>query len=1440
MRLMNTKIYSPEMILEQLEERIVLDAAVDPVPQDTGDNGIENDGNEDAASISEGPSATDSNTPPPESVEQIFDHDLNVILISNALDQIDALSNAATQDAEVMVYDAADETLSTLVDRLEDLVDTTGEKIGHVAFLSHGDPGILQLGANALVTAGNIESNSRAWQAFSALLAEDARIDLYGCDIGFGQDGVGLVESIANLTGAVVWASEDATGTGSSADWDLEVKSGDSNRPYLLDSGALQHDEIFLDNNNLTNAGFETGDLTGWNVDQVPVTVISVDDRTHGSGTQTYTIEETPFTGDYMIRVDSYQANGDVNQPAQVSQQFTVTDDTDELWFAYNIVSDEYDAGYLDTMGYRVKDSDGQVIAALSDEWFWNDARMLPTGVWIDGYQVHSTGWVEVHLDLTGYQGETLTLALFTGNQNDAQYDSWGYFDFYDPSINKAPRSNGPLDTTVFEDSPDTVINLYERFWDEHPDDRLTFELVSNSNPALVLTPAIGEIADPQNFALSYAADGWGSADITIKVTDPEGVSTEKSFTVTVEPVNDTPTADSSSLTLGKDGSIVFFVTGHDPDLHDPAELDPAEIRFDIVADVQYGTLVATGPVVHDGSGTYTQQYTYTPNPGYNGTDSFQFQFVTPSGSWKGFVTGSGSQIGDAGDSYLTYDMELVDLDGDPDSYPDLVTANWSSDPNMFYINDTVGGFSDGTQVGTDAENSWAIAVGDLDGDGYADAVVQNRNASDLVHIWNPSTGTFDSGTALRNSNSNNYGGIAVGDLDGDGDLDILVGRRSGSDVIYFNPGNGDFSAVDPISITASSPGSTYSVDVADTDGDGDLDIIVGKRGNGTHNLIHLNDGAGNFTSTIQLPRPAGPSEVRTYSIAHGDVDGDGDIDIVAANYGWESTYYRNDGGNTFTAMEIGSDSDNTADVRLADIDRDGDLDILAGNYGQTNKYYLFDASTGTYQAGQDIEDSGSPLWTFGAASGDTDLDGDLDYVAGHNRQNRLFENLGFNDGASGTATVDIRVFSITNPSFEASGGSYEGWTLYAEENWDLDFVATFGIGDQGQTVHRAESVTDYEDGVPAAQYSPSTNGDGFTFAPTEQNHLAFLWQNGPAHMKMYQELTFEADATTLTWDMEYTNHYGEFSADQVLQVYLTDTSDNLLGSVLFITSAGDPAGVSMQQFSADISDFQGQTVRLWIDLNVQIWWFDVILDNFQLEYESVAMASFSAPEPAAPMSLTLAPSFEVSSLSTVEEADLFTTSSMTDMSTLSILESTSQDTTGESDTTAPPSSGSPVPQTVTVETEAPAAADDGTIDSGPVASRGVDGGETDGSTTASSDKMQLAGSDQVPGLPDQELTDSPAVLVASENPKSSALQDTAPSALLFGDQADGANPVVTRQAVVFDLDKVNAFGILAAEPDAPVTGPQIALPGNVQGILESETALLFDLDALSLSALFA
>ena len=260
---------------------------------------------------------------------------------------------------------------------------------------------------------------------------------------------------------------------------------------------------------------------------------------------------------------------------------------------------------------------------------------------------------------------------------------------------------------------------------------------------------------------------------------------------------------------------------------------------------------------------------------------------------------------------------------------------------------------------------------------------------------------------------------IVLGDVDRDGDLDFIAGNDAPGfrNRLYLNNGTADpFNGVTGSDISSDEHMSA-SVVLGDIDRDGDLDLIAGNHNYQT-NRLYLNNGTADPFNGVVGSDITTDAEY-THSVALGDVDGDGDLDLVAGNYytGPMNRLYLNNGTadpfNGVTGVNITSDAHQTYSVALGDMDRDGDLDIVAGNHGSPNRLYLNNGTADPFNGVTGINITDDVHYTYWVELGDVDNDGDLDVVAGSDGDStgevtRLYLNNGTADPFNGVIGSDI------------------------------------------------------------------------------------------------------------------------------------------------------------------------------------------------------------------------------------------------------------------------------------------------------------------------------------------------------------------------------------------------------------------------------------------------
>jgi hypothetical protein len=343
--------------------------------------------------------------------------------------------------------------------------------------------------------------------------------------------------------------------------------------------------------------------------------------------------------------------------------------------------------------------------------------------------------------------------------------------------------------------------------------------------------------------------------------------------------------------------------------------------------------------------------------------------------------------------------------------------------------------------------NSFGLAVGDLDGDSDLDAIIANFSGQ-AQNVW---LNNIEGNTTLNPTNSSFGAGdstsVALGDLDSDGDLDAVVTNYfDQAQTVWVNNGSGSFS---PHSTATFGGNHSRYVAFGDLDGDGDLDAVVA---NDIHQpqTVWINNGTGTF-----IPHPTTPSFGTGHSTAVvlGDIDGDGDLDAVIANKSEQAqTVWVNDGNGSFSAHPIWPSfgTGNSYALALGDLDSDGDLDLIVGNVEQAQTMWLNNGK-GVFYINPNFPIFGSG-WTYAVELGDLDSDGDLDVVIANYMDQA--QTVWLNNG-SGTFTPH----PIT-PSF----GSGRSWDLSLGDldgDGDLDALVANDLN-AGETVWMNDYVKSY------------------------------------------------------------------------------------------------------------------------------------------------------------------------------------------------------------------------------------------------------------------------------------------------------------------------------------------------------------------------------------------
>lgn len=366
-----------------------------------------------------------------------------------------------------------------------------------------------------------------------------------------------------------------------------------------------------------------------------------------------------------------------------------------------------------------------------------------------------------------------------------------------------------------------------------------------------------------------------------------------------------------------------------------------------------------------------------------------------------------------------------ADINGDGDI--DILAASSIDDTISWFENSGQGNFEPQQIISILADGANSVYAADADGDDDID-VFSVSALDDKISWYENIDGQGSFGPQQIISTNFDYPlDVVSGDIDGDGDIDILSGGRyNNSRVAWFKNTNGQGNFVFQQELTTD---ISYcrAATLADMDGDGDLDIVATSWTFGSHRVIWFENtnGQGNFNNT---PNTVGllTNNANPETLYAKDFDNDGDLDIAVGTYNEGFSWFKNNGFGTFGAKQIiDNDIEDVQAIFSVDIDADGDQDLLmASSRADRIAWYKNTNGQGSFGQANELAAINSANGVLSVLSADLDGDGDKDILSALSFDDRIAwqENL---DG-QGSFSELITIGNLNNP-YSVFAGDIDG-----------------------------------------------------------------------------------------------------------------------------------------------------------------------------------------------------------------------------------------------------------------------------------------------------------------------------------------------------------------------------------------------------------------------------
>jgi len=404
------------------------------------------------------------------------------------------------------------------------------------------------------------------------------------------------------------------------------------------------------------------------------------------------------------------------------------------------------------------------------------------------------------------------------------------------------------------------------------------------------------------------------------------------------------------------------------------------------VSNVQLTANVPATKLVKAGTASIT---VINPAPGGGTSNVVFFQVVEPSPA-VGFFR-SDLSLPSTSES-----IAVIAADFNNDGKMDIATANGEQPGLVFiFLGNGDGTFQPAVSYSTGQE-PFSLTAGDFNGDGIIDLAVANFFDSTVSVLLGNGDGTFQ--THIDYATGTNPGMVMCGDFNGDGNLDLVLNDYSGNSPSFsILLGNGD-GTFQPHVDYHNPNGNSFSLNVGDFNGDGDLDVVLATNGSASQGVaVFLGKGDGTFQTPSNYA-----TALDAISVEVADFNGDGKLDLAAGTAAGISILLGN-GDGTFQAPLNYATNYTVFALTSGDFNGDSKLDLAFTNLYSNQVFVMLGNGDGTFQSPASFSALLSPI---SVAKGDFNADGVLDLVVGYQAPSRASVLLGTAANLSTTSLV--------------------------------------------------------------------------------------------------------------------------------------------------------------------------------------------------------------------------------------------------------------------------------------------------------------------------------------------------------------------------------------------------------------------------------------------------